>query len=751
MENKTSIKIIGEIASGDIKQIKSKLQLLEGVTSVKIEDGVIIYELNEWASDYDVMVKIIETLQELGFDGEPLFEDEYTVEPKAQDEEEHEDEEEEDCKHCNHDHEDCEHEDRKHDGVKCSCHNHEEQKTEKEVKSARKAKIIEISASIVVFIVGAILSLYEKTERASQFVLLASYVIAGYEYVFAGVVGIFKGKVFSENLLMTLASVAAILLGEIHEAAGIMILFSIGSLFESVAVYNSNKYVERLKSLTPDKVTIEVQGVEKKVNLNSVKVSDIVVIKPGEKVGVDGKIIWGSASFDSSAITGESLYKDLSVNDVVLAGYANVNGAVKVEVTKDIKEGTLSKIESAVKSSLEKKAKSEKFIEKFAKIYTPTILALALLLAFIPPIFGGDYLSGLQVWGLRAVMLLCVSCPCALVVSVPLTYYSGIGKAAKNGVLIKSSEALEKLATTKAIAFDKTGTLTVGRPTVKKVISTKKYQGKILEIAGAVERYSNHPLALALKEKVGEITAEVTNYEEIAGKGVKAVYNGQNVIAGNLKFLEENQIKPIESKEVGIKLYLSVDGECAGLIVFTDEPRETAHGAMLELKDAGVNELIMLTGDNREYASTVRKQLEMTRSYSELLPDQKVEKLELVMEEVKGKTVVAVGDGINDAPLLSRADVSVAMGEVGADVTIDSADVVLTNNDLSKVPYLVKLAKRTRSIMLQNVIIAILVKVAVMVLGAVGVTTSLWVAIGADVGVLILAILNAIRNRAKII
>lgn len=764
MENKTLIKILSSVSETKLKEIKQKISQLEGVEGVKINEDVISYDLNEWASDYDVMVKILEVLSELGVEGEPLFEDEVVVTPHSHEEccdhgeegchcHDHEHDHDGDC-HC-HDHEHGEggchcHDHGEEGGFSCQCENHEN-KSEQELKKERKVKFFELCASALVFIIGLILSSIESTSEFSQYVLLVAFVIAGYDTVFAGITGVFKGKIFSENMLMLIASLSAIMLGELPEAVGIMLLSNVGNLFESSAIANVNSVVNRLKELTPETATILVDGVEKTVKLAEVKVGDTVVIKPGERVGVDGKIVWGSSSFNTSAITGESVYKDLTVGSKVFAGYLNVNGAVKVEVETSLEEGTLSKIEHAVKHSLEKKAKSEKFVEKFAKIYTPCVVILAILIAFIPPFFANNYSDGLATWGVRAVMLLCVSCPCSLVVSVPLTYYCGIGACAKNGALVKSSEALDKLSKTTAIAFDKTGTLTTGKLQVVSVLSSKDCDGKVLEILAGIEKYSNHPLAQAICEYASENSVEIKNFTEIAGKGVTGEYNGKKVIAGSSRFLEENGVTPIEVNEVGIKLYLAVDGVCQGAVVLIDEPRKTAYGCMRELYDAGVKNTVMLTGDNKEYAKLIRKQLKMSRSYSELLPTDKVEKLELLIEEHKGKTVVAVGDGINDAPLLSRAEVSIALGEEASAITVESADIVLSSGNLSKVPYLVKLARRTKSIVLQNVLGSILIKVAVMVLGIVGVTSSLWLAIGADVGLLILSILNAIRNRSRII
>ena len=752
----TIIKINANLSKEDVKKITSEVEKLEGVISAKIENNLLSYEISEWASDYDVMVAIINICESLSFDSEPVYDgaDDMvnSVNAHAHD---HEDcdcnHDHEDCD-CNHDHEDCDcHHDHEHGVSFCGCGN-EHFNDEKETKKYVKSKIIELSASIIIFIVGAILSGIETTKQASPYVLIMAYAIAGYDVILNGITKIFKGKPFTEDTLMMLASVAAILLNETLEAAGIMILFGIGETFERAVTGDANKIINKLKAYKEEKViVISDGGFEKTVTPEKVKVGETMLIRAGEKITVDGVIVEGSSSFDTKVITGESAYKDLSVGDEVLSGYAVVNGTVKVKAIKPYSESAVSRIEKIVVESSKKKSKPEKFLEKFAKWYTPSVVIVAILIAFIPPFFSPIYARELQIWGERAIMLVCVSCPCSLVISIPLAYFMGVSSSASNGVIVKNSATLEKLASCKTVVFDKTGTLTEGELIVTKIVSTKKYQGKVLEYATACEKYSNHPIALALMKKQGEIKGEVTDYLEVAGKGVSCNYEGKTILAGNLKFMAENGVNASLVQEIGTKLYLAVNGEYAGAVVFNDKIRRTARGAIRELYDAGVTDTVMLTGDNKEYAVAVRKQLEMNKSVSELLPEDKVRELEEIIKANEKSTVAFVGDGVNDAPVITRADVGIAMGGVGSDAVISSADVVLTTDDLSKVPFLIKLSKRTASIAKQNLVLSLVVKFAVIILGVTGLFTNLWLAIGADVGLLIITILNAIRNKIKII
>ena len=739
-----SLKILSETCN-NIEEIESSVLNIKGVIDCKIksENGYfkMDYALDNWASDYDVMVSIMELLQsDFSLDSEPYFDDE---ENEEVDEYSYDSDKkyEDNCEITAHEHNNLEH---AHFHEHCSACSHSH---ENEFEGSTKGKIIELGVSLVIFILGLILSNVTSTSNFAPYIIVIAYSVAGYEILFEGLIGIFKKKFFSENLLMTIASISALLLGETAEAYGIMLLFSVGELFEHVALDNSQKVIDSLKKMCPTTVTLLKDGVERKVDVKDVKVGDVIILRAGDRVAIDGKIIKGSASFDSKTVTGESKYKDLEFGDLIFGGYVNVDGYVEVEATKTYENSTLTRIMEIVDNSQKKKSKKESFIEKFSKWYTPTVLIFAIILAFIPPFFSASYADGLKVWGERSIMLLCISCPCALVISVPLTYFCGVGSAAKNGVLIKSTNTLEKLSSCDTIVFDKTGTLTKGELKVTKIISTKEYSGKLLNLVAIIEKNSNHPIANAIKEKAGEVKGEVTNFKEVAGKGVICEFNGKTHVLGNFKFLQENSVNFKEIDEIGTKLYLAVEGNFAGCIVLNDEIRSEAYGAIRELKDYGVYKTVMLTGDSREYAKKIRKELKMSTSVSELMPEDKVVEIEKIIENNGKKSVAYVGDGINDAPVITRADVGFAMGSFGSDTAIDSADIILTDDDLSKVPYTVRLSKRTNKIAKQNIIGSLSVKAVIMFLGIFGISTSLWLAISADVGVMILAVLNAIRNR----
>ncbi len=742
-DNKTLIKINTDLTQEQVKDIISKTNVFEGVISVKIKDGILSYDISEWASDYDVMVQILGLLEDMGIDAEPLFDGseevsdsvvyhEESEDADSQEDEEHEHCHEEECSCHLHHHDD-----------NCSCENLSD-------KKERKYKIIELTIAVMIMIAGIILNSFEKTAKASNYVLVFAYAIAGYNAVIGGFTGIIKRKPFNQNTLMTIASIAAILLGKTLEAVGIMILFQIGELFEHSAISRADKVINDLKSFKDEKVSVLGDGgIEKRVSADKVKVGDIIVVRTGEKCSLDGVILSGGSSFNTAIITGESNYKDLGVNDTVLGGFIAVDGSVKVRVTKPYSESAVNTIAKTIEECAKNKSKAEKFLDKFSKWYTPLIVVAAIIVAFICPIFAETYRLGISVWGKRAVMLLCVSCPCSIVVSIPLAYFIGVANSAKHGVIVKSSLTLEQLSNCGVVAFDKTGTLTEGVLKVSKVISTKNYQGKILELLNICEKYSNHPIALAIRKKVGVSTLEATDYKDYAGKGVSCVYDGKIMLAGNERFLTENQVKIIETGDIGTKIYLAVDGECAGVVILNDVIRKNARGMVRELKDLGVLQTLMLTGDNKDEALAVKEYLGIDKSRAELLPEDKVRRLEKAIKSTNG-TVVYLGDGVNDAPVLKRADVGIAMGN-GLDVAIESADAVLTSGDLSKIPYLIKLAKRTSKIAKQNLYGSLLIKLLIIALSVTGVLSSLWFAIAGDVGLLILAILNSIRNKFKLI
>lgn len=750
MNTTSKIKVIGSLSVEVADKILKQLNKLEGITFVEYQNdySIISYGISEHASDYDIMVMILNVLTENGVEGEPLFDDELESAIKFQrnldDDEICDDEGEKRC-NCNHEHHHEHHHEHESSVIGCSCCDNEHQ--EYNYKKERTIKIIELSISLAFLIGSIILSFIEATKDFSRYVAVIAYAVAGYETLINGVTAIFKKKPFNERFLMSVASISAIFLGEYIEAAGIMLLFSIGELFEFGASQSANEVIEKLKSYKPQTArVISEDNFEKTVKPEAVKVGDVLLVRAGEKVVVDGIIIEGEGAFDTKIITGESVYKDLGVDSVVLSGFALFNGTCKIKATKTYGDSAVANIEKVVKNAREKKAKPEKFLEKFAKWYTPIIVCVAVLLALIPPFFYPYYPTGIRIWGLRAVMLLCISCPCSLVLSIPLAYFIGVGNCAEKGIIVKNTAVLEKLSNCKIVVFDKTGTLTSGNLKVEKILSTKKFQGKVLNYINICEMRSNHPIAHAIREKAGVTNVEVTNYIEVAGKGVSLIYDNQKLICGNEKFLIENGVIFNRCDEIGIKLYLAVDNEYAGVVILSDTVRDTARGCMLELYDAGVNQTIMLTGDNKDYAVAVRKQLKMNKSVSELLPEEKVTELEEIIKNSNGTSVAFVGDGVNDAPVLTRADVGISMGN-GADVSLQSSDVVLTNSDLSKVPYLIKVAKRTQKIAKINLFTSLIIKLVVFVLSVCGLVESLWLAIGADVGLLVLTILNSIRNK----
>lgn len=737
-----------------IKEIKA----LEGLIDCDFNSGVLTYYLDEWASDYDLMVEIMNILERNNIDCEPYFDDETDIfiekensGEQCDDECESDGEAECDDEECERHHDEHhEHHEHHHDDGCCCGHNHHH---EEGFWKANKSKIIELGIAVLILIAGFIFNAIPSVSVAAKYIMIMAYAVAGYETLYEAVANVFKKKFFSEQFLMSLASIAAIMLGEVSEAAGIMILFNVGELFEDGAIDNSRKVIESLKSMRPDFVTvINADGTQRKLKPEKVEVGSLVLCKAGEKIAIDGVVVEGNANLDTKAVTGESVYREASKGTEVFGGSINIDGVITIKTVKTYKESAVSKIMEIVESAQAKKSKSEKIVAKFSKVYTPIVVIAAILVAFVPPFFYESYSVGLGVWLNRAIMMLCVSCPCALVISVPLTYFCGIGAAAEKGILVKSSEYLEKLAKCKTVAFDKTGTLTTGEFTVTKIVSTKKFQGKVLYYAALAEKNSTHPIAESVRLKYGEdIYVDVENHRDIPGRGVSVTVNGQQILCGNAKLLLENNVIFNEIDELGVKLYVAVDGDFAGAIILNDTVRDNSYGAIMELYDAGIENTVMLTGDNKDYAVKIRKELNMRRSVSELLPDGKVDEIERLINETKNGTVAYVGDGINDAPVLSRADVGIAMGSLGSDAAIESADIVLTDDDLSKIPYTIKLAKRTTLIAKENIIVSLLIKFAIMILGVLGVTSSLWLAVGGDVGVMLLAVLNAIRNRRKVI
>jgi len=572
---------------------------------------------------------------------------------------------------------------------------------------------------------------------------LVPYLFIGWDVLKDAAGNVLRGQMLDEKFLMVLATVGAFIIGEYPEAVFVMLFFQIGELFEKMAVASSRKSVAALMDIRPDYANIEKDGDLVQVDPEEVKVDDIIFIKPGEKVPLDGVVIEGISSLNTTALTGESLPRDVQTGDNVISGCININGLLKVKVVKEFGESTVAKILELVENSSANKSKSENFITRFAHWYTPIVVGCALLLAVIPPLFVGDW-SG---WIHRALIFLVVSCPCALVISVPLTYFSGIGGASKNGILIKGSNYMDDLTKGKIIVLDKTGTLTKGSFLVSEVHPSKGTEEELLEVAALAESYSDHPISLSLKKAYGKDIdkTRISNVEEIAGHGVQAMVDGKSVYAGNKKLMDKYSIKVEDCQAIGTFVHIAVNGEYMGHIVISDEVKEDSKKAIEDLKAQGIEKAVMLTGDRKEVGNAVADMLGMDECYTELLPEDKVRRVEELLKKTSGNgKLIFVGDGINDAPVLARADVGVAMGALGSDAAIEAADVVLMDDRPSKIALAIKISKKTRRIAIQNIVFALAVKGAVLIMGALG-AANMWEAVFADVGVSVIAILNAMR------
>jgi Zn2+/Cd2+-exporting ATPase len=606
-----------------------------------------------------------------------------------------------------------------------------------------KSELIKLGVGAVIYFAAVLLKLPQVFELA---LFLISYVFIGGEVLLRAIKNIGRGQVFDENFLMSIATVGAFAIGEYPEGVAVMLFYQIGELFQDMAVDRSRKSIASLMDIRPDYANLKVDNEIKKVSPEEAGVGDIIVVKPGEKVPLDGKIIEGKSMLDTSALTGESVPRSVEVGDNVLGGFINKNGVLTVEVAKEFGESTVAKILDLVQNAGSKKAPTENFITKFARYYTPVVVLSAAALAFIPPlILEGATFSQ---WIYRALVFLVVSCPCALVVSIPLGFFGGIGGASKNGILIKGGNYLEALYNVDTVVFDKTGTLTKG---VFKVTEIKPYgefsEEELSGLAAYAEAYSNHPIAVSIMNFYGkEIRKEsIKDYTEISGHGINVIIEGRTVLAGNAKLMKRENIKYAEVDSIGTIVHVAVDNIYAGYIVISDQIKEDAAKAISELKSLGVKRIVILTGDNKAVADRVAKELNIDEVFSELLPDGKVEMVERLEAEKspKGK-LVFVGDGINDAPVLARADIGIAMGGVGSDAAIEAADVVIMTDEPSKIASAIKLAKRTRSIVMQNIMFALGVKIVILILGAFGIAT-MWEAVFGDVGVALIAVLNAMR------
>ena len=607
------------------------------------------------------------------------------------------------------------------------------------------------------FILGAIILAAAIFVPKNLFVprlilFLISYFTVGYDVLFKAVKNIKKGQIFDENFLMAIATLGAFAIKEFPEAVSVMLFYQIGEMFQDLAVGKSRKSITSLMNIRPDYANLKIEGEIKKVLPKEVKLGDIIVIKPGEKVALDGKITNGSSTFDTSALTGEAIPRTFEIGDEILSGFINTTNLVEIEVTKSFENSTISKILDLVQNASSKKSKTENFITRFARFYTPAVVIIALLIAIFPMIFVKD--AQFSTWLYRALIFLVVSCPCALVVSIPLGFFGGIGGASKNGILIKGANYLEALNNLETVVFDKTGTLTKGKFKVSEInVQNSKYtKDDLLKYAAIAESFSNHPIAQSIvleyeknNKKLEKTDSSEFEFEEIAGHGVKVKYENSEILAGNLKLLKKENIEAAEKDAVGTVVYVAKDGEYLGNLIIADEIKEDAKKTIEELNNLGIKNVVMLTGDNRKIGENVASKLNISKVFTDLLPLGKVEKMEefLKNKSTNGK-VLFVGDGINDAPVLARSDIGVAMGGVGSDAAIEAADMIIMNDEPSKIVTALKIAKKTKKIVWQNIIFALGVKIIILVMGALGFAT-MWEAVFGDVGVALIAILNATR------
>ena len=611
----------------------------------------------------------------------------------------------------------------------------------------------------IIFVLGIFIP---KTLFIPKFaVFLVSYFIIGGDVLVSAVKNILRGQVFDENFLMSIATIGAFAIGEYPEGVAVMLFYQLGELFQGIAVNNSRKSIIALMDIRPDYANLKTDSEIKKVNPDEIKVADIIVVKPGEKVPLDGKIITGNSTFDTSALTGESLPREAKTGDIVLSGFINKTGLVEIEVTKVFSESTVSKILDLVENSSSKKSKTENFITKFAKYYTPAVVITALITAIFPPLLIPN--ATFTDWIYRALIFLVVSCPCALIISIPLGFFGGIGGASKHGILVKGANYLEALNDVESIVMDKTGTLTKGVFKVTEINvennvkindfennKTDLTQPLLLKYAAHIEKFSNHPIAQSIVSEYENSIAKtdeniVKDFEEISGFGIKANINNHQILAGNSKLMNSENIRFDKKENLGTVVYIAFNRQYIGNILISDEIKEDSPKAIRGMKANGIKEIVMLTGDNNAIGKNIAEKLEIDKVFAELLPNEKVEKLEEIYKtkSEKGK-VVFVGDGINDAPVLARADIGIAMGGVGSDAAIEAADVVIMNDEPSKIVTAMKIAKKTKSIVWQNITLAFTVKIIVLILGLFG-DATMWEAVFADVGVALLAVLNATR------
>jgi len=609
-----------------------------------------------------------------------------------------------------------------------------------------KRELILIITSVILFVFGLIFrtKLHNPPYCFGEYIIfLSSYLISGWDVLYSAYRNIIYGRVFNENSLMTIATVGAFLIHQLSEAVGVMLFFKIGKFFEETSVQNSKKAIKTLLAIRPEYANLKTQEEIKKVSPQQVNIGDIIIVKPGEKVPLDGVVIGGSSQIDTSPLTGEPLPQIVDVNGVVLAGMINKTGSLLIKVTKPFFDTSISKILDLVENAVQRKSQTEKFITKFSRFYTPFVIIVAICIAIIPPLFITE--ASFSVWIYRALVLLVISCPCALVISIPLSYFGGIGKASRRGILIKGSNFIDALTKVKKVFFDKTGTLTKGTFKVTEIIPKNGFtKEEILKLAAEAESRSNHPIATAILEAYGKDInpSLIESYKELGGLGIETRIKNKAVLVGNDRFLHIKNIEHDVCNTEGTFVNIAVDNIYAGYIVIEDELKEDAQYAIQSLKDLGINQIIMLTGDNKISAERIAKELGLSYYLAELLPEEKVSIIEKLMN--KKEKVAFIGDGINDAPVIARADVGIAMGGLGADLAIETADIIIMPDAPSKVAEAIKISKETHKIVWENIALALTVKGFFILLGIIGFAT-MWEAVFADVGVALIAIFNAIR------
>ena len=613
-----------------------------------------------------------------------------------------------------------------------------------------KKRTIRLAVGAVVYAIGMALTVFAKLPTLAELAfLIVAYVILGWDVVWQAVKNITRGQVFDEHFLMSVSTIGAFAIGEYPEAVAVMLFYQVGEFFQSLAVKRSRKSISDLMDICPDSATVKRNGVLQVVSPESVAVGEIIMVKPGEKIPLDGIVVDGESMLDTKALTGESVPRSIRKGDEALSGCINQSGLLTLKVTKSFGESTVSKITDLVENASARKAPTENFITTFARYYTPVVVGMAAVLAIIPPLVLG---GGWSEWLRRGFVFLIVSCPCALVISIPLTFFGGIGAASKRGVLVKGSNYLEALNKVSVVVFDKTGTLTKGVFEVANIIPAAGYQKEqVLEYAAQAESYSNHPIAKSILATYGKPIdqKQFSDFEEISGHGISVMVQGKKVLAGNSKLMESEKIAYAACDAAGTKFYVAADGSYVGCILIADEVKPDSKCAIAELKKIGVEKTVMLTGDDERIGKSVADELGLDAYYAQLLPDQKVEKLEMLDKQKRqGSKLAFVGDGINDAPVLARADVGIAMGGLGSDAAIEAADVVLMTDEPSKLVEAIDVAKATKRIVMQNIVIALGIKSVFLVLGALGMA-GMWEAVFGDVGVTIIAVLNAMRILKK--